>query len=144
MIWALLATVAGGVALAVQAPINGRLAAHAGDSMAATAISFGVGFALLVALTAARGAIPAPHRLVEVPWWAWLGGVLGAFYVWSALWSVGILGVVTLMAALILGQMTAALVLDATGAFGLTVREISPQRILAAVLVAAGVILSRL
>jgi transporter family-2 protein len=144
MIWAILASVAGGIALAVQAPINGRLSAHVGDSMAATAISFGVGLAILVTLTVLRGAVPSPDRFAGIPWWVWTGGALGAFYVWSALWSVSRLGVVTLIAALILGQMTAALVLDAIGAFGVPAREVSPQRIAAVALVVAGVVMSRL
>lgn len=143
MIWPLLATVAAGVAITMQAPINARLSAHAGDGMAAAAISFGVGLALLVALTAFRGAIPSVERLAGVPWWAWTGGLFGAGYVWAALWSVGSLGAITLAAALILGQMVAALLVDATGAFGLDVREITPQRFAAVALVAAGVVLSR-
>lgn len=144
MLWALIAIFAGGFAIAVQAPINARLSAHVGDGMAAAAISFGVGFLLLAAVTLMRGAVPATERLAAVPWWAWTGGTFGTLYVWAALWSVSSLGVVTMVAALILGQMSAALLLDATGAFGLAVREVSPQRIGAVVLVAAGVVLSRL
>jgi bacterial/archaeal transporter family-2 protein len=53
------------------------------------------------------------------------------------------MGVVTTVAALILGQMTAALVLDRLGLFGLPVQELSVTRLAAAGLVAAGVVLSR-
>jgi transporter family-2 protein len=53
------------------------------------------------------------------------------------------LGVVTAVAALILGQMTAALALDAVGVFGLAPEPITPKRVAAVALVAAGVILSR-
>ena len=143
MIWALLAIFVGGIAIAVQAPINARLAVHSGDGMAAAAISFGVGFLLLAGVTAARGAVPPLDRLAGVPWWAWTGGALGAVYVWAAIWSVSTLGALTLVAGLILGQMTAALLLDSSGAFGLAVREVSPQRLAAVALVAAGVVLSR-
>ena len=73
-----------------------------------------------------------------------VGGALGAFYVWAALWSIGTLGAVTLVAAMIFGQLAAAFVLDATGAFGLPLREISWTRVLAVAFVAAGLILSRL
>jgi bacterial/archaeal transporter family-2 protein len=48
------------------------------------------------------------------------------------------------MAALILGQMGMALVLDGNGLFGLPLQALAPQRIAAAGLVAAGLILSRL
>jgi transporter family-2 protein len=143
MIWSLIAVFAGGMAIAFQAPINARLGTQLGDGLAAATVSFGVGFALLAALAVARGSVPPLERFAGVPWWAWTGGALGCVYVWSALWSVGRLGVVTLVAALILGQMTAALVLDMTGALGLAAREVTPTRLVAVTLVAVGVVLSR-
>ena len=139
-----LAILAGGACIATQAPINARLGRAMGDPVLAAAISFGVGFAVLAGLAALRGALPGLANAGAVPWWGWIGGVLGAVYVWAAVWSVGTLGVVTLVAALIAGQMTAALVLDATGAFGLPVHPIGPTRILAVAMVAGGVVLSRL
>jgi bacterial/archaeal transporter family-2 protein len=45
---------------------------------------------------------------------------------------------------LILGQMVAALFIDTTGWFGLAVQALTPQRVAAAGLVAAGLVLSRL
>ena len=84
-----------------------------------------VGFLVLGAVTVARGGVPGLAEAAEVPWWAWTGGALGAIYVWAAIWSVSTIGVVTMVAALIFGQLAAALALDATGAFGLQVREIS-------------------
>lgn len=83
-------------------------------------------------------------RLATVPLWQWAGGLLGAYYVWSVIWGVPALGVVTAMAALILGQMAGALVLDATGAFGMPVQPVSLTRILAVLMVAGGLVLSRL
>lgn len=143
-VWlALVAIIAGGAAIAVQAPVNARLASHVGDSFATAAISFGVGFVILAAIAAARGAVPSPAALTGVPWWAWAGGALGTIYVASALWAVHVLGAVTMVAALILGQLVAALALDATGALGLAVREISLTRVAAVALVAAGLVLSR-
>ena len=140
---ALAAIIAGGVGIAVQAPITARLASHAGDPFAAAAISFGVGFLVLAAITIARGGVPGIEQLSVVPWWAWIGGALGTIYVASALWAVTVLGVVTMIAALILGQLVAALVLDAVGAFGIAVREVTPTRIAAVALVAVGLVLSR-
>ena len=144
LVWAALAAIAiGGAAIATQAPINARLASHVGDPVAAAAISFLVGFLVLAAVTVLRGAVPDAEALSGAPWWAWIGGALGAIYVWAAVWSVGALGVVTMVAALIFGQLAAALVLDATGAFGLQVRDISLTRIAAVALVGAGLVLSR-
>ncbi len=140
---ALIFMVVAGVAIALQAPINSALGRSIDSSLAAAAISFGVGFAALLALVALGGEAGAIVRVGALPKWLLLGGALGAFYVWAALWSVPILGVLTTITVLILGQMVAALVLDYIGAFGLVARDLSPTRILAALLVAGGVILSR-
>ncbi len=134
----------GGAALAAQAPINGALGRSLESPLAAAAVSFGVGFtALLLATLASAGAEPA-GRLAGVPVWQFAGGLLGAFYVWSILSGVGSVGVLTALATLILGQLSAGLVLDHVGAFGLPVQPISATRIGAAVLIGAGLILSRL
>lgn len=132
----------GGVAIAVQAPINAGLARGLGSTLAAAAVSFGVGFVALAALTLLSGS-GAFGRLGEVQLWQLVGGVLGAFYVWSMVSVVSGLGVVTAMAALVFGQLSAALILDHIGAFGMTVQTASPQRILAILLVGAGLVLSR-
>lgn len=132
-----------GVAIALQAPINSALGRSIDSSLAAAAISFGVGFAALLALVVLGGEAGAIARVATLPKWLLLGGALGAFYVWAALWSVPILGVLTTITVLILGQMVAALLLDYIGAFGLVARDLSPTRVVAALLVAGGVILSR-
>ena len=104
MNWNVLAALAvvsvGGVAVAVQAPVNSALSRAIGNNLFAATISFGVGFVLLLALSTARGAVPTLGDLRAAPWWAWLGGVLGALYVWSAIYSVPKLGVVTMIAPL--------------------------------------------
>lgn len=140
---ALLAILLGGFAIAVQAPLNGALGRTLGAALPAAAVSFAVGFVALLVLSFATVGNPF-GRLAAVPLWQWAGGLLGAYYVWSVIWGVPTLGVVTAMAALILGQMTGALILDAVGAFGVPVQPISLTRILAIGLVAGGLVLSRL
>lgn len=133
----------GGAAIAVQAPMNAALSRSLGSPVAAAAVSFGVGFVLLVALTLATGGGATLARLPSVPLWQLAGGILGAFYVWSMVSGVAGLGVVTAIAAMILGQLLAALFLDQAGAFDLVAQPISATRLLAVVLVAAGLVLSR-
>ncbi|APX89872.1 amidophosphoribosyltransferase [Brevirhabdus pacifica] len=132
-----------GSAVALQAPINGRLAAHAGGTLAAAVISFGIGLLVLVALGVMRGETPSLAGLAQAPWWAFAGGALGAWYVWGSAFSVGSLGLVTLVAVVILGQVLTGMVMDAVGAFGLPVREIGWTRLLSVVLVLGGALLSR-
>ncbi|MGJ8609743.1 MAG: DMT family transporter [Octadecabacter sp.] len=133
-----------GCATALQAPMNAALSRDIGGGIPAAAISFGVGF---FALTALSFVTKQGHAFAEIPNASPIlltGGVLGAFYVWAILWSIPTLGALTTFAAIILGQMVAAILLDATGLFGLAVQSVTPLRIAAAGLVGAGVILSRL
>jgi len=140
---ALVVIVAGGALLATQGPINAALARAAGDPVLAALISFAVGTVALAAAALLRGAAPSAAGLLAAPWWAWTGGLLGAYFVLAMVWTVPVLGVLTLAAAAVLGQMLAALALDATGAFGLAVQPVSPRRIAAVALVIGGLLLSR-
>lgn len=143
MVWAVMAVILGGVAVAVQAPINAALGRELGAIVPAAAVSFGVGFLVLAVVTVGLGQSGAFLKLGSAPAWTLIGGALGAVYVLGAIWGVASLGVVTMVAALILGQMAAAMVIDSTGILGMAVREISLQRVAAAGLVAAGLVLSR-
>ncbi|SFJ74547.1 DMT family transporter [Jannaschia pohangensis] len=138
-----LIVVAGGLA-ALQAPMNAALGKALGSPMAAATVSFGVGFAFLLFLTMITGDGRTLARAGSVNFWLLLGGFLGAFYVWAILWSVPTLGIVTVVSAMILGQLVVALTLDAWGPFGLPVHEVTPQRLIAVVLVGGGLVLSRL
>jgi bacterial/archaeal transporter family-2 protein len=133
----------GGIALSTQAPLNAALARTLQQPLAAAAVSFGVGLVVLVLLSVALGGTAPLARITQAPGWQLLGGFLGAYYVWSVIFGVPTLGVVTTAAALILGQMVAALFIDTTGWFGLAVQALTPQRVAAAGLVAAGLVLSR-
>ncbi|MEM7641531.1 MAG: DMT family transporter [Pseudomonadota bacterium] len=133
-----------GVGFAIQAPLNASLGKQIGSGVAAAAISFGVGFAALLLLTLAFGDGGAFGRAADVPAFYWAGGLLGAAVVWAMLWAVPTIGILTAMAALLFGQLGAALVLDALGAFGAPVTPITWQRVAALGLVAGGLVLSRL
>ena len=77
----LLFAVVAGSFLPMQAGVNARLAHFVGGPVRASMISFFVGAVvlLIVALLFTRGGA----KPSEAPWWAWIGGALGAFYVTS-------------------------------------------------------------
>lgn len=131
-----------GAALAFQAPVNAALAKSLGDPVWAAAMQFGIGFLLLGVLAVFRGHSPSLAQIKDIPWWALTGGALGAIWVVAAIWSVPRLGLVTMFAAMILGQLIAALLIDSGGIFGMEARSISLTRIAAVGLVASGVVLS--
>ncbi|MEM6939133.1 MAG: DMT family transporter [Pseudomonadota bacterium] len=141
---AILIVIGAGSAVATQSPINAALARHLGSGIAAAVVSFGVGFVVLLALAAVLGQAQSLARVPSAAPILLIGGAIGAYFVWAALWAVPILGALTTVSALVLGQMLAALVIDSTGMLGLAVQGITPTRLLAAGLVAGGVMLSRL
>ena len=106
-------------------------------------ISFAIGTVVLVvvALIATRGVV-ATGRLGSVPWWGWLGGVVGAGYVASTVAAAPRLGALNLFAAVIFGQLLCSVVLDH---YGVLYREhqLSAGRIAGVLLLAAGVAMVR-
>jgi len=135
--------IAAGIAVALQSPMNAALGRTIGSGITAAAVSFGIGFVVLIGVAIMLGQHGAFAKVTHASPLLLLGGIFGAFFVWSMLWAVPALGSLTAIAALILGQMVAALVIDSTGLFGLTVQAITPTRLAAAALVGAGVFLSR-
>ncbi|MFX0544549.1 DMT family transporter [Roseovarius sp. S1116L3] len=132
-----------GAMIASQAPINAALGRSIGSPIGAATVSFAVGFAVLLIATFTVGDGESLLRVGAVRPWMLLGGAMGAVFVFAALWSVPLLGVVTTASLMIFGQMGAALLLDHFGAFGVAQHTISSTRVLSAALVAGGMILSR-
>lgn len=132
-----------GACISLQAPINAALGRSVQSPLVAAAISFGVGFVLLVFMALLAGDGGGFAVALQQNWYFWLGGILGAFYVWTIVWAMPALGVLTAICTLALGQIIAAVILDKIGAFGLPIREISLPRLLAAVMVGGGIVLSR-
>ena len=63
-------------------------------------------------------ATASPHSPSGLPWWAWIGGPLGAFYVASNILFARILGSGILTAIFVTGQLCTAIVMDAQGWLG--------------------------
>lgn len=132
----------GGMLLPIQAGINGALRGWLGNPWSTTLVSFCVSLLVLLPLSiATKAQIPNAIMLSQIPWWAWTGGLFGAFYVCSALVSAPRLGAMALVASLITGQMIASLVLDQFGWLGYAQHPINAGRILGAILLCAGVVL---
>ncbi|MDD3311062.1 DMT family transporter [Pseudodesulfovibrio sp.] len=139
-IFILLALVAG-AAMPVQAGINLRLRYAMGDPIFAAFVSFAVGAVALAAYTFAARPVPTLAMAASAPWWAWTGGLLGAFFVTITIILAQQIGAASSMAWLLAGQFLAALVLDHFGLVSYAVHAASWPRLLGVVLVVAGAIL---
>jgi bacterial/archaeal transporter family-2 protein len=132
--------IAGGL-VGLQAPINATLGRTVG-SLPAASISFAVGLTALVFLTLlVGGGFGDVGEVGGVPWWALIGGLLGAVYVTCALTAVKTLGAGGVTAATISGQLGASVVIDRLGWFGLDERPLSAARVVGVALLAVGTFL---
>ncbi len=135
--------VCGGAMLALQAPTNALLA-RAGDSpVLAALISFAVGTIGLFIVWLLSANRPNSAQFAALPWYAWLGGLYGAFFVAIAAYGAPRIGLAQLITISIAGQIAMALWLDHVGAIGLPREPINFGRFVGALLVLAGVILVR-
>ena len=145
MVWLyLLFAVAAGAMLPFQFGINAQLAHWLGSPVRAAFVSFLVGTTVLLVISAfVRKPLPSVARLGDVPWWVWIGGLLGAFYVTGSIVTAPRLGAVTLTAAIVFGQTLASLLVDQFGWVGFKEHQATPGRLVGVLLVAVGIVLVR-
>jgi transporter family-2 protein len=130
-----------GLMVGFQHPLNGLLAETTGDLLAGLN-NFIVGTSLLAVIVIATGRGPGLTGIRQAPTWQLAGGLIGTITVVAALSAVSVIGAAGLTAALITGQLIGSIALDRVGAFGLTVRLITPARATGAALLLAGTLLS--
>lgn len=116
-----------GMSNAFQAPVNAALGRFVGV-VESSCISFSVGALslLVVSLVAGKGSI---LKIVDAPPNLWIGGLLGAFFVTVALFVVPKIGAAVMIASVITGQMTAAIIIDQVGWLGIPKNPIDLYRI---------------
>jgi bacterial/archaeal transporter family-2 protein len=138
---AVLVGVAAGCLVGIQAPVNSRLGRVLG-TLPAASFSFLVGTAALLAITSiVGGGMGALGGVGRAPWWALVGGLLGAVYVSVALVVVRTLGAAGLTAVVITGQLTVSVAIDRFGLLGVAKQQVSLHRVLGLLLLVAGVVL---
>ena len=141
----LLLAAAAGAMLPVQAGVNAQLARFVGGPVRASFVSFLVGTIALLALSIAIAKpLPSGSKLGGTPWWVWVGGLLGAFYVVGVITSAPRLGAVALIAAVIAGQTVCSVLADQFGWVGFPEQPATPGRLAGLALVFAGVALVRI
>jgi transporter family-2 protein len=134
---AVLLAFAAGLSAAAQAPINAALRQAVG-ALRAGLISAAVTAALfLIAALTPAGGLTAPGDRLP-PWQYLAGGALGFLYVVGLLSTVRVLGATGLLAAVIAGQLTFAVLLDQFGLLGLEHNPVSLSRIAGLLLLLLG------
>jgi transporter family-2 protein len=140
----ILMAILAGISVPTQAGINAQLGLWARSPVLASTISFAVGTLTLVIYSlVARIPLPALASVGNHPWWVWIGGTLGAFFVTSTIILVPKLGATAMVTLILAGQMMASLLLDHFGWLGYPLHPINLGRIAGVLLVCGGVWLIR-
>ena len=139
----LLFAVIAGSFLPLQAGVNARLAQFVGGPVRASLISFFIGtlcLALVVALFYRSGG----HRAGQAPWWAWIGGALGAVFVTSSVVVPIRIGAAAFFGIVVAAQLVTSVLADQFGWLAFEQRSVTPLRLVGVALLVAGAVLVRL
>ncbi len=129
-----------GMALAVQVGMNNMLRSRMGNPLLAALVSFAIGLVALFGFVAlSRPVLPDRGRLLDSPWWAWGGGLVGAVYVASAAAFAARLGAASWLGLIVTGQILASLTMDHYGLVGFPQRPVTLWKLAGALIMLAGV-----
>ena len=133
------------VAGALQAwgpPMNGALRKSLENPWLASIISFLPIVALLMVLWFCLPTpMPTAKGIAAMPWWAPLGGLLGAFAVIMGLLFVDKIGAGPFAGLTITANILMSLLIDQFGLFGMEQHSLNVWRILGGALMTAGIVL---
>jgi transporter family-2 protein len=131
------AAVIGGV-VATQAPLNSQLGRIVGG-LQASVVALAVSFVALLALAALTDGLGGIRNIGEAPLHVAIGGgLVGALYVGSIVFTVRALGAGGLTALTIAGQLGLAIVIDHFGWLGVTRSPITAAKVAGVLLLALG------
>jgi len=138
-----LAGIGAGFLMASQIAINGHLGLVLGSSLHAATISFTMGAVLLILLLVIlRVPVKNLGQAVKAGrsyWWMWVGGFLGALYVFGSAWLVPQIGTGQVVVIALFGQLVFSALIDYFGLFQSKVNRVSAARIMGLVLMFIGV-----
>jgi transporter family-2 protein len=131
------AAVVGGLVV-TQAPLNSQLGRSVGG-LQASVVALGISFVAVMTLAAVTGGLGGLRRIGEAPWHVVIGGGLaGALYVGSIVWTVRALGAGGLTAVTIAGQLGVAVVIDHNGWLGVDRSPVTVAKVAGIALLALG------
>lgn len=107
-----------GAAMALQGTFNAALGKVLGLWESTLVVHFiGTVVALFILIAAGVG-FGNLGKLTQVPWWAYLGGVLSVIIIYAVARSIPQIGVSNATTAIIVAQVSTAVLIDCLGVFG--------------------------
>ncbi|AXX92291.1 hypothetical protein CPU12_09010 [Malaciobacter molluscorum LMG 25693] len=129
-----------GAVMPIQSALNLYLAKWSGSFTFASMISFFVGTVCLivVVLLFSKVSFSSLDFSQTPPFYAWLGGFLGAFFVTMVIISAPKIGMTSMFLSIISGQLLMSIIIDKYGFFGFDIKEVSITKIVAVIFVITG------
>lgn len=137
-----LAVTAAGILNTVQSGANAALNKALGQPILAALVVTAANVAVYLAAAPFVGiGWPGSGRMAGVPWWAWLGGVMGASYVLATIFLAERLGAAVFTGITVTAAIVTSVVLDHFGWVGFARHSADAWRILGCALMIAGLVL---
>jgi len=128
--------------LSVQGSINAHLSSYLKHPLQASLTNFLVGTVILILLNIVlRTSVPSFAEIKGIPWYMYLGGAIGAMFVTSVVLLIPRIGVTTMLAASIAGQLIIASIIDHYGFFNVAMHPVSLSRVAGIIMLLLGIFL---
>lgn len=139
LFWQILALLSG-FCLAIQPAVNGHLGIGISSGIQAALISFLIGTILLIAINVILKQMTSVKMAFQkkAPWWFYMGGFLGALYVFFALVITPEIGTGAFVIFVLIGQMVVSLLIDNYGLLRSRIRKVSYIQIIGLVVMLLG------
>jgi len=133
-----------GTSFVIQQAVNSNLRVEIGSAWWAGFISYlGGTLVMLVMVFVMREPLLSVNLTSRSSWWSWSGGLFGAIYIAISILLLPRLGVFTVVALIVIGQLVTSLVFDHFGLLNVPLQPISMTRIIGAVCLSIGAVLIR-
>ena len=140
--WILPFIILGGALQSCGAAMNGQLHKSLMNPWLASTVSFAlITFFFMGAFLIMPHPLPTTKDLAMMPWWAAVGGLVGAVQVYAGLTLVNRVGAGPLMGFTVTAALIASLAIDHFGWFRMDQHPITPLRALGGLLLVGGVTL---
>ena len=137
---------ASGFCLAIQPAINGHLGIGIPSSIQAALISFFIGTLLLLLINILLKQMGNIKQVFipKAPWWFYIGGFLGALYVFFAIILTPKIGAGAFVILVLIGQMLVSLLIDNYGLLLSKKRKVSRIQVIGLAVMLLGAVIIKL
>jgi transporter family-2 protein len=130
-----------GVLMTLQTAINTQLKEYLYSPIQAAFFSFLIGTIVLACIVLFQShPKPGLEELTAIPWYLWLGGLLGVYAISMSIYAAPKLGFLALTGLIIFGQIMMSMLVDHFGLLGSEKMPVNWQRLLGGVVIFIGVL----